>query len=186
MQAQPIERTRTWPPISIALILLNSMALGTCSICHKAQAKYKCPKCSIEYCSLPCFKDPAHDHEGIATTKDHGPSSLAPAPVPLPLTPTLYESVAADPVIKSLLGYKSLQVHLAVVLRLLSDSRITSEPLAENRREIANLRLCELRTNGAHENVLVEEFVQRVLFLMSNPPESHREATNHSTSLQTV
>ncbi|WJX18320.1 hypothetical protein P8452_08128 [Trifolium repens] len=27
-----------------------------CQICLKAQSKYKCPKCYLLYCSLPCFK----------------------------------------------------------------------------------------------------------------------------------
>lgn len=27
-----------------------------CQICHKAQSKYKCPKCYLLYCSLACFK----------------------------------------------------------------------------------------------------------------------------------
>ncbi|CAJ2646795.1 zinc finger HIT domain-containing protein 3 isoform X1 [Trifolium pratense] len=27
-----------------------------CQICLEAQSKYKCPKCYILYCSLPCFK----------------------------------------------------------------------------------------------------------------------------------
>ncbi|XP_004495024.1 uncharacterized protein [Cicer arietinum] len=27
-----------------------------CQICHEAQSKYKCPKCYLLYCSLPCFK----------------------------------------------------------------------------------------------------------------------------------
>lgn len=144
------------------------MALGTCSICLEIQAKYKCPKCAVEYCSLACFKNPAHDHLNINDSPklNHHSLYLQARPSLLPPLPTLlFESVASDPVIKSLLGYKSLQVHLAIILRLLSDSRLTNEPLAENRREIANLRLCDLRTNGAQENVLVEEFVQRVLYL---------------------
>ena len=28
--------------------------------CNNKEAQYKCPKCSIEYCSLKCFKDPKH------------------------------------------------------------------------------------------------------------------------------
>lgn len=53
-----------------------------------------------------------------------------------------------------------------MVVKLLSDSLITKEPLAENRREIANMRLCELRMGGSEENELVEEFISRVLHLM--------------------
>lgn len=168
------------------------MALGICSICHHSQAKYKCPKCSVEYCSLACFKNPAHEHLAVAAdsadigtantttvntignsppTSDLQPSS-AQNSVSAPDSASLFHSVASDPVIKSLLGYKSLQVHLAVILRLLSESTLTNEPLAENRREIANLRLCDLRTNGPQENALVEEFVQRVLYLTSQSSEN--------------
>lgn len=149
------------------------MALGKCAICAENDAKYKCPKCSIAYCSLPCFKNTKHDHLNVVTTEGASePIAKVPQAKSATSSQLLFESVAEDPVIKSLLGYKSLQVHLAVVLRLLSDSRITNEPLAENRREIANLRLCDLRTNGVHENELVEEFVQRVLYLT----ESHSQA----------
>lgn len=78
----------------------------------------------------------------------------------------VFAQIANDPVIKSLLKYKSLQVHLGVLIKLAADSQFTNEPLAENRREIANMRLCELRMGGSEENELVEEFVERVLSLM--------------------
>lgn len=168
------------------------MALGKCLICTETQAKYKCPRCLVEYCSLKCFKDPKHAHKEPETdekSEDTGAtvttgtneqnsndqshkintnnlSSGQDEPQTDPkVTSHMFAKIAQDPLVKSLLGYKLLQVHLAVLLRLLSDSRITNEPLAENRKEIANLRLCELRVNGAHENELVEEFVQRVLYL---------------------
>lgn len=148
------------------------MALGTCSICKSAVAKYKCPKCAVEYCSLPCFKSPVHSHaiaaaglEPSEITVVHNTGVTQP---PVDHGSELFRSIAADTVIQSLLGYKSLQVHLAVLLRILEDSRITNEPLAENRRDIANMRLCELRTHGKDENELVEEFVQRVLLLVGD------------------
>lgn len=168
------------------------MALGKCTICTGNQAKYKCPKCLVEYCSVKCFKDPKHAHKeaetgeksestgpavttGINDPNDQNASfdssniltsgSQADPQTDHKATSHMFEKIAQDPVVKSLLGYKLLQVHFAVLLRILSDSRITNEPLAENRKEIANLRLCELRVNGAHENELVEEFVQRVLYL---------------------
>lgn len=135
------------------------MALGTCCICREILAKYKCPKCAVEYCLLACFKDTRHSHENIIL-----PNSAPPPPPVSP--PTKFDRIAADPVIQTLLSYKSLQVHLAVLARMLSDSAITNEPVAENRREIVNMRLCELRMGGTEENELVEEFVQRVLELV--------------------
>lgn len=175
-------------PIAIIcrVIIFFIMALGICSICHQSQAKYKCPKCSVEYCSLACFKNPAHDHLAVAAgsadkgTANSGTLSIGNSPPTSDIQPTsapdaasVFDSIASDPVIKSLLGYKSLQVHLAVILRILSESTLTNEPLAENRREIANLRLCDLRANGPQENALVEEFVQRVLYLTSQNSEKY-------------
>lgn len=31
-----------------------------CGICNEKEAKYKCPKCSVSYCSLVCFKSEKH------------------------------------------------------------------------------------------------------------------------------
>jgi len=31
-----------------------------CSICVKIEAKYTCPRCGIQYCSLECYKDDRH------------------------------------------------------------------------------------------------------------------------------
>lgn len=172
-------------------LLHHFMAIGICSVCHESQAKYKCPKCSIDYCSLACFKSPNHQHLDVVTTDGTGANTnttntttttnittstatitnnttsgvISASSASSTLPQTLFPLIVEDPVIKSLLGYKSLQVHLAVILRLLSESSLTNEPLAENRREIANLRLCDLRTNGSEENALVEEFIQRVLYL---------------------
>eukprot|EP00301_Raphidiophrys_heterophryoidea_P019843 c4683_g1_i2.p1 GENE.c4683_g1_i2~~c4683_g1_i2.p1 ORF type:complete len:149 (-),score=28.50 c4683_g1_i2:82-492(-) len=28
----------------------------SCQVCGLAQHRYKCPKCQVKYCSLPCFK----------------------------------------------------------------------------------------------------------------------------------
>lgn len=149
------------------------MAFGTCSICSVNQAKYKCPKCSVEYCSLPCFKNPLHNHsepteESNPTAKQEALEELGQSQKPAEETTRdeIFARIAQDPVIQSLLKYKALQVHLSVLVKLVSDSLITKEPLAENRREIANLRLCELRIGGSEENELVEEFVDRFLHLM--------------------
>ena len=29
---------------------------GKCQVCNTVASRYKCPKCTITYCSLPCFK----------------------------------------------------------------------------------------------------------------------------------
>lgn len=33
----------------------------TCSICTKKAASYTCPRCSINYCSLGCYRDRRHE-----------------------------------------------------------------------------------------------------------------------------
>lgn len=134
-------------------------------MCLKEQAKYRCPKCPVTYCSLTCFKSPSHSHESQAEETRSEKPVVASAPAESPSTVSINQKIAEDPVINQLLKYKSLQVHLAVIVKLLNDSSITNEPLAENRREIANMRLCDLRMGGAEENELVEEFVTRIIEL---------------------
>lgn len=156
--------------------------LGQCSICREKQANYKCPRCLTPYCSLPCYKSPQHVHEEAprnaeddkiseVTKTEINEENLAsdnkasdPA-APISAKEQLFVKIAQDPQIKTLLSSKSLQVHLAVIFKLLEDSLLTNEPMAENRREIANMRLCELRKGGKEENSLIEEFVERILQL---------------------
>lgn len=166
---------------------------GNCSICNQKKANYKCPKCLIGYCSLVCYKDPSHSHEPKElaakgeptaveseiqeTAKQETEHTESPKDDKAISSPKekLFERIAQDPQIKSMLSCKSLQVHLAVIVKLLEDSLLTNEPMSENRREIANMRLCELRMGGASQNVLVEEFVQRILHVYN---ENDREDYN--------
>ncbi|KAJ3305637.1 Zinc finger HIT domain-containing protein 3 [Kappamyces sp. JEL0829] len=37
--------------------------MSQCVVCQEAPSKYKCPKCSIRYCSIGCFKSPRHRNE---------------------------------------------------------------------------------------------------------------------------
>lgn len=39
---------------------LGDMGILTCKICTKNKAKYTCPRCSINYCSLTCYRDRRH------------------------------------------------------------------------------------------------------------------------------
>lgn len=70
-----------------------------------------------------------------------------------------------DPQIQSMLRFKSLQVHMNAVVRILQDPSLTNEHQAMNRREIANMKLCNLRVGGLEENELVEDFIKRFLYL---------------------
>merc|ERR1712226_924412 len=48
----------------VVINLLNRVRMANretlCDICLKAQASYKCPKCSWSYCSLQCYKSEKH------------------------------------------------------------------------------------------------------------------------------
>lgn len=167
-------------------------SLGQCSICTEKPANYNCSRCLVVCCSLPCYKSSQHVHEEKKEQKKLSSEKLLKgssnetrleetevlilAPEEATSTKTretaekslsskelLFARVAADSQIKTLLSIKSLQIHLAVLLKLLEDSLLTNEAMAENRREIANMRLCELRMGGSEENLLIEEFVHRVL-----------------------
>ncbi|KUI60622.1 Protein HIT1 [Cytospora mali] len=46
-----------------------------CGICEKEEAKYKCPRCSLPYCSVACFRP----HK-----ENHPPDDPKPPPVPKP------------------------------------------------------------------------------------------------------
>lgn len=134
-----------------------------CGICQVNESKYKCPKCTVNYCSLACFKDPNHTHDEaiIKNIPDHK------AEIKLTEPEGKFDKLLNDSQIQSMLKYKSLQFHLSVIMKIINDSSITGEPMLENRKEIANLKLTNLRSGGLEENELIEDFVDRVLFLLS-------------------
>ena len=43
----------------------------TCKICSAEESNYKCPKCEIPYCSIPCFRK--HRPDGIYICKKQEP-----------------------------------------------------------------------------------------------------------------
>ena len=57
-----------------------------CTVCNKNTFKYKCPKCSAKYCSIPCYKT----HQSICTgiPQPQPPSSPPPTFLPVPPPPT--------------------------------------------------------------------------------------------------
>nr|XP_054768080.1 zinc finger HIT domain-containing protein 3-like [Lytechinus pictus] len=44
-----------------------------CAVCEEKQYKYRCPKCRILYCSVPCFKE--HKSEGSCEKESLKPIS---------------------------------------------------------------------------------------------------------------
>nr|AFK35496.1 unknown [Medicago truncatula] len=104
-----------------------------CQICHKAQSKYKCPKCYLLYCSLACFKkhkelpcvDPTPSETKTADLESHveKPSvvdnAVVEAPVEKPLVVVdktgevlqqfQLEAIASSSEIRDALNDKALQ-----------------------------------------------------------------------------
>lgn len=149
-----------------------------CAICNLAQAKYKCPKCSIQYCSSVCYKSASHalidkeydDYHDSTKDRDEPKfSSLNASEKLVDNKERFYEIIAEDEQIKSMLKVKALQFHLSTIIQILGDERLTNEPTMEGRRDIAKKKLCNLRSGGFEENELVEEFVHRILYLISKP-----------------
>lgn len=137
--------------------------MSTCSFCTN-DSKYKCPKCSSLYCSIKCFKSDEH------LAFDEKVSEKAPLPdiapkVEVELQP--FERYANDPVISSMLKQPTLQFHLLTLLKILTDPKLTNET-GDGKRTILNIKLNDLRSGGIDENQLVEEFIERVVYLSEN------------------
>lgn len=140
--------------------------LGTCGICKEVEAKYKCPKCLIVYCSLACYKnEELHSHQNL-DLKNITRSEPLPVEKNVNSIPNKFDKILNDPQILSMLNMKSLQFHLLTLIKIMSDPSITNEPTMENRRDVAKLKLADLRKGGKEENELVEEFIERFLLLI--------------------
>jgi hypothetical protein len=76
-----------------------------------------------------------------------------------------YADLLNDKKLKYLLGFKSLQVHLSDIYSILANN----SPLpGENKLDLANDKLSQLRQAGKDENELVEEFCQHVISLLNS------------------
>lgn len=141
-----------------------------CGICQVEQSKYKCPKCSIAYCSLTCYKSEIHTHDYLPTVTDT--TSQPPQQQQQTTTTTpgddRFLKLLQDDQIKYLLNQPSLQFHLLSIIKILIDPTFTPKNSnIEQKLDIANLKLNDLRIGGIEQNELVEEFVQRCLELMN-------------------
>ncbi|RCK62693.1 Protein HIT1 [Candida viswanathii] len=135
-----------------------------CGICKTQESKYKCPKCSIAYCSIACYKSPDHSHENIATTIPTKPELKIPD---VQEHDDKFGRLLQDTQIQYFLKQPSLQIHLLTIIKILNDASFTQKNLTiEQKQDVANLKINDLRTGGVEENELVEEFIQRVLYLL--------------------
>lgn len=130
-----------------------------CKVCGEHESKYKCPVCMVKYCSLACYRNHQHEKtESLETKKQEWVPAGA---------DDKFALVLNDPTIQSMLKYKSLQVHLLSIIKILKSDDFTNETTTEGKREIANLKLCNLRIGGSEENELVEDFIKVFLNLYS-------------------
>ena len=94
-----------------------------CGICQVEQSKYKCPKCSIAYCSLTCYKSEIHTHDYLPTVTDT--TSQPPQQQQQTTTTTpgddRFLKLLQDDQIKYLLNQPSLQFHLLSIIKILID-----------------------------------------------------------------
>lgn len=146
--------------------------LGLCGICRERQANYKCPKCLVVYCSIVCFKQHQQLAAASPPVNDLEPQGISAEPSAIMESTeivedpqsTKFQTMLADPQIQALLREPSLQFHLHTLTSILRDTSVVNDN-RENRLAIANMKLCDLRMGGIEENILIEEFIARLLSL---------------------
>lgn len=158
-----------------------------CQICLTNDSKYKCPTCLIHYCTLVCYKSDKHVHEEKSTQierpqtekpqietvsglqienvkQDEGSNTNTNTNT----KEQLFERIIEDDIIKQYLSQDSLRFHLSVLMKILNnDGGIVEAKAVNDTKLVVDLKLLNLRLGGLEENVLVEEFAQRVLELVN-------------------
>jgi hypothetical protein len=170
----------------------NSSRLGECQVCNKSiPARYKCPACTTPYCSLVCFKvhkescqsqqqqqqqqqSPALSENITQAAKLEQPAIANAGPEDSSKN-AVFERLLRDDRIRYYLKQESLRVHLRMISKILEDSKVSGEQSSEARRRVALKKLRELRMGGREENVLVEEFVERVLELLDDDDDNDQQ-----------
>lgn len=144
---------------------------SNCVICGLAQAKYKCPRCKIDYCSVACFKkhkecEPdcgppsKQEQQQVVVNTDTSPDANE--------TKTIFDELLEDEAIKYYLKFPALKFHLQSIVGILNDAQVSGEHDSFGRRQVALKKLGQLREGGKEQNELVEEFVSRVLELYNS------------------
>ncbi|KAF2689691.1 hypothetical protein K458DRAFT_427806 [Lentithecium fluviatile CBS 122367] len=116
------------------------MADTLCGICHAQPKKYRCPTCSMPYCSMPCFKEHKATHSDSAPTPptaapEHDlPNPPPPKPLPRYLRSKIdFAQLATDPKYLDLL--KRHPALLPTLQRIYS-ATIEPDPDQERRRRV--------------------------------------------------
>ncbi|KAK0653276.1 Box C/D snoRNA protein 1 [Lasiodiplodia hormozganensis] len=136
---------------------------STCDVCGAQPSKYKCPNCTVKYCSLTCFKShkPTHD---AAESSSAAPTvsqtetittTTASAPAPTPAPNQTAAAATADP-LTTLLSSPALQrlletnPTLRATLRSIYASTIEPDPeeWAEQQRRAQQRHSMSFRGRG--------------------------------------
>ncbi|GAA6015794.1 hypothetical protein JCM10207_008797 [Rhodosporidiobolus poonsookiae] len=60
MQTLRFPRPKDAPPRRKRAPIVSTADAPPCGVCEKQLSRYTCPACNLPYCSLACFRDPAH------------------------------------------------------------------------------------------------------------------------------
>lgn len=149
--------------------------MGTkCLVCDENESKYKCPKCSIPYCSLVCYKkhkeecvpiEQQHvDYEKLGNKEDDDNNNNNNEQT----DEAKYQKLINDKQIQYYLTFDALKAHLITLISIINDPAMSEEQTTEGRRAVALLKLNDLRKGGKQENEIIELFVNRVLELLES------------------
>ncbi|CAH01703.1 Hit1p [Kluyveromyces lactis] len=158
-----------------------------CEVCGDKEALYRCPKSSVRYCSLVCYKnikksesdnvesnktDPESNSTTVKEADDTvsvpGSQTDSVESVPTPLNK--YQYALTDSRIRELLRHNTVKFHLDKVYKILNVSTVggssDASMTSDMKRELATDYLNTLRTGGIHCNEAIEEFCQIFLELL--------------------
>lgn len=141
-----------------------------CGICCENDAKYKCPKCGLRYCSLACYKDKSRHKDPVDPTDDkqkeeqkQNEDTTRSTERPQLVSSEWRKVYSETPEIQDLLKYNTVKFHLSKVHRILSSEVADpneSNMNSEMKKQLAVDYLNTLRYGGIHYNEAIEEFCQ--------------------------
>ncbi|KAL7272186.1 hypothetical protein RUND412_005013 [Rhizina undulata] len=111
--------------------------MSLCGICNDNPSKYKCPTCTLPYCSLTCYKPHKATHTTTTTPSLPPPATAEQAQPPADSTAESTTESPEEDLLAPLLANTQIQAFLrSASLRrhLLSVHNATLEPPADSRR----------------------------------------------------
>jgi len=154
-----------------------------CQICNANESKYTCPKCTIRYCSLKCFKSEDHKQKDQQSENEKVKHSAESEQVEAQGTPNFSGiplSEIDDPLLKKLIQDKPFQefisspvikFHLFIIIEILNDISLTNEYSYDGRLEIVSKKLNNLREGGLENNEYFNQFVNYLLTFLEQQEE---------------